>query len=111
MRVATTDTEIAGQAIAKDDRVYGMYPAANRDPLVFEEPFEFNIERKFPRDHVTFSFGEHLCVGAPVARLELRIVFEQLAARFPRLQLAGPPDIMPTTFLKHMTAMPVVFQA
>jgi cytochrome P450 len=94
MRTAVTDTVIRDQAIAAGDRIYMIYGAANRDPAVFEKPEEFDIGRfrkPFPM-HLTFGFGEHICMGAALARLELRIILGQLRKRFSGFEVTGNPQ-------------------
>jgi len=89
-RVATADIDIGGQTIRKGEGVFALVAAANRDPNVFQNPDKFDIERKNAKDHLTFSFGVHHCLGQPLARLELRAVFERLFKRLPNLRLAVP---------------------
>ncbi|MDA0371337.1 MAG: cytochrome P450 [Actinomycetota bacterium] len=87
-RTATRDIEVNGLTIRENDRVLLLYPSANRDEKVFHDPFRFDITRD-PNDHVAFgAYGRHHCLGAPLARLELRILFEELLSRLDRLQLA-----------------------
>lgn len=88
-RVATRDCEVGGTRIRKGDAVVVMLPAANRDPRVFDDPERFDISRK-PNPHIGFGHGIHHCVGHALARMELRAVFERLAARLPGLRLAEP---------------------
>src|SRR5207244_11060855 len=90
MRTATRDTAVRGQAIAAGERVLMLYASANRDESVFGADAE---DFRFTRDagrHLGFGFGEHFCLGAGLARLEARIAFEELLARFARIALAGP---------------------
>jgi len=89
-RVATSDIVIGGQKIRAGEGVFALLSAANRDPTVFADPDKFDIERSNAKDHLTFSFGVHHCLGQPVARLELRAVFERLFKRLPNLRLAVP---------------------
>jgi cytochrome P450 family 142 subfamily A polypeptide 1 len=89
-RTATRDAELRGQKIRAGDRMLLLYPSANRDETVFARPFEFDIERK-PNDHVAFGgFGRHHCLGAQLARLELRVLFEELLAAWTHVELAEP---------------------
>lgn len=88
-RVATRDTELAGCPIAKGDWVWLVFGAANVDPAAFARPTEFDVDRS-PNRHVGFGRGIHLCVGAPLARLQVRLVVEELLARTSSLKLAGP---------------------
>ena len=83
-RTATRDVELCGQQIHEGDRMLLLYPSANRDETVFADPYRFDIRRD-PNPHVAFgAFGRHHCLGAPLARLELRVLFEELLARFDR---------------------------
>ncbi|MEX1107099.1 MAG: cytochrome P450 [Ilumatobacteraceae bacterium] len=87
-RTATTDVEVHGQQVREGDRILLLYPSGNRDESVFADPFTFDITRT-PNDHVAFgAFGRHHCLGAPLARLELRVLFEELLARLDHLELA-----------------------
>jgi cytochrome P450 family 142 subfamily A polypeptide 1 len=91
-RTATVDVEVHGQQIKAGDRILLLYPSANRDEAVFADPYRFDITRS-PNEHVAFgAFGRHHCMGAPLARLELRVLFEELLARLPDLRLASDDD-------------------
>lgn len=92
-RVALEDVEIGDTLIRKGDGVMALISAANRDPEAFEEPDSFNIHRKAIH-HLAFSYGVHQCVGQPLARAELQIVFSKLFQRFPTLKLAVPFDTL-----------------
>lgn len=86
-RTATTDVEVNGHLIREGDRVLLLYPSANRDEKVFDDPFRFDVGRT-PNDHVAFgAYGRHHCLGAPLARLELRIMFEELLRRLDDIRL------------------------
>jgi cholest-4-en-3-one 26-monooxygenase len=90
-RNVTADTELRGQALKAGDKLNLWYVSANRDEDVFEDPFRFDIERQ-PNEHVAFGGpGPHFCLGASLARLELRVLFEELARRVPVLRSLGPP--------------------
>ena len=78
-------------------RVLLAYPSANRDDAVFDDPYRFDIRRD-PNPHVAFGQGTHFCVGANLARLELRMLFERLTARWTDLRVIEPPDIEPNIF-------------
>ena len=92
-RTATADVEVHGQQVREGDRILLLYPSANRDETVFEDPARFDITRT-PNDHVSFgAFGRHHCLGAPLARLELRVLFEELLARLTDLQLATDAEL------------------
>ena len=89
-RTATRDVELGGMQIRENDRVLLLYPAANRDEAVFEHPDTFDVTRH-PNPHVAFgAHGRHHCVGAPLARLELRVLFDELLTRLPDIHLAEP---------------------
>lgn len=108
-RTATEDAELGGQTIRQGDKLLLLYPSANRDAEVFDRPFEFEIERD-PNDHVAFGgYGAHFCLGSSLARLELRVMFEELAARMPALALASdaPPPKRPSNFITGIERMPV----
>ncbi|MDT3438977.1 MULTISPECIES: cytochrome P450 [unclassified Pseudofrankia] len=93
-RVATEDVELGGVTIRAGDVVHVSYLAANRDPRMFPSPDELDLERRHPT-HMTFGHGTHYCAGAALARMELRIAFETLLARFPGLRLAVPGEEVP----------------
>ena len=113
-RTATRDTELGGQKIRAGDRMLLLYPSANRDERVFERPFTFDVARA-PNDHVAFGgFGRHHCLGAQLARLELRVLFEELLARWSEIALAQPDEALPRrrgTFVLGIERMPVRFRA
>lgn len=111
-RTATCDVEVGGQQIREGDRMLMLYPSANRDDAVFTDPFRFDIART-PNDHVAFgAYGRHHCLGAPLARLELRVLFEELLGRFDELELATD-DPLPTrrgNFVLGLEQVPVRFR-
>lgn len=88
-RTATEPAEIAGQAIAEGDKVVLYYASANRDEAVFEHPEVFNIQRS-PNPHLSFGVGQHHCLGATLARMEISILFGALLERFPKMRPTGP---------------------
>jgi cytochrome P450 family 142 subfamily A polypeptide 1 len=86
-RTATRDVEVGGMVVREGDRVLSLYPSANRDEKVFADPFTFDVART-PNDHVAFgAYGRHHCLGAPLARLELRVIFEELLRRLDDIRL------------------------
>jgi len=109
-RNTTRDVELRGKTIKKGDHVIVVHVSANRDEEAFPDPFEFRIDRN-PNDHVAFGFGPHFCLGANLARLEMRVAFEHILERLPDLELApGTEPVAGITPLVHgMAHMPVVF--
>jgi len=105
-RVALHDTEIAGQAIRAGDSVVMVYASANRDEAVFADPHAFDLERS-PNDHVAFGFGPHFCLGATLARMELRATLGRVLARLPGLRLAAEPVFTPSALIDGVLEMPV----
>jgi cytochrome P450 family 142 subfamily A polypeptide 1 len=111
-RTATCNVELRDQKILEGDRVLLLYPSGNRDERVFRDPFRFDVERT-PNDHVAFGgYGAHFCLGASLARLELRVMFETLLARLPDIELApgaDPLERRPSNFIVGLESMPVRF--
>ena len=108
-RTAIRDTDIAGQPIAEGDKVVIFYPSANRDETVFEEPDEFDVGRQ-PNEHLTFGGGgAHFCLGANLARLEIRLMFDELLRRLPDIEPAGPARRLRSNFINGIKEMPVRF--
>ena len=79
-RVANRDYELGGQTIRKGQQVVLMYPSANRDPAHFDDPERYDVTRT-PNHHIAFGFGTHFCLGAALARLEIRMFFEEFVRR------------------------------
>ena len=111
-RTATTDVDVNGMRIREGDRVLLLYPSANRDERVFTDPHRFDVGRT-PNDHVAFgAYGRHHCLGAPLARLELRIMFEELLRRLDHIEL--DTDHIPWrrgNFVLGPNSVPVTFTA
>ena len=109
-RTAVRDVELGGERIRAGDKVLLLYPSANRDERAFPRAAEFHVDRE-PNDHVAFGHGVHFCLGASLARLELRVMFETLVARLPDLTLATsrPLPLRPSSFIVGIEEMPVVF--
>ncbi|MCB1271989.1 MAG: cytochrome P450 [Microthrixaceae bacterium] len=108
-RTATRDTEIRGVPIAAGDKVVLYYAAANRDPEVFEAPHTFDVGRT-PNDHVAFGGGGvHYCLGANLARAEIRATMRQVVERLPGMQLAGEPERLRSDFVNGIKTMPVTW--
>ncbi len=105
-RTATCDTEIAGQPIRKGEKVVMWYVSSNRDESRFEDPHSFDVRRK--ADHQAFGAGgRHFCLGTALARLELKILFEETLARYPAIELAGRPVFAESPFINQLKTMPV----
>jgi cholest-4-en-3-one 26-monooxygenase len=108
-RTATRDTELRGVPIREGDRVVMYYASANRDEDVFVDPHRFDVGRT-PNDHVTFGGGGvHYCLGASLARAEIRATMRQIVERLPDLELAGPPNRLHSDFVNGIKTMPVRF--
>jgi cytochrome P450 len=107
-RTATRDTEIAGQPIAENDKVVIYYGSANRDERVFERADRFDVGRS-PNPHVGFGIGNHFCLGANLARAEMRIMLEEILERIPDFQLDGPVEQLRSNFIHGIKRMPIRF--
>jgi cytochrome P450 family 142 subfamily A polypeptide 1 len=108
-RTVTNDIEVGGQQLRAGDQLMLFYPSANRDTEVFERPDELDVTRT-PNPHLAFGFGPHFCLGASLARLELRVMFDELLQRLPDIELAGDPlPRRASNFISGPEAMPVRF--
>lgn len=107
-RTAAVDTEIAGTSIAAGDRLALVYPAANRDPAVFIAPDTFDIRRS-PNHHVAFGHGTHFCLGANMARAELRLLFRELTKRLTDVRVVEEPDVEANIFARAVKSFEVTF--
>lgn len=105
-RVATEDVVLRGRRIRPGERVVMWYPSANRDEEVFADPDRFDVGRS-PNEHVTFGIGEHFCLGASLARLEISVFFEELLRRYPDVTLAGPQTRLRSNFIGGLKHLPV----
>jgi cholest-4-en-3-one 26-monooxygenase len=106
-RTATTDTELHGQPIAEGDKVVVFYSSANRDEDVFPDPDVFDIGRD-PNPHIGFGGGgAHFCLGNHLAKLELRVLFEVLAERLPKIQQSGDATRLRSNFINGIKTLPV----
>jgi len=109
VRTATRDVELRGEQIHEGDELMLLYPSANRDEDVFDDPFRFDIART-PNDHVAFGFGTHFCLGASLARLEIAVMLDELLARMPALRVASPDadvHVRPNNFISGLEHLPV----
>ncbi len=107
-RVATRDVDFGGQPLRAGQKLLLLYPSANRDEAVFDDPFRFDVGRT-PNEHVAFGFGAHFCLGASLARLEISVMVERLLARLPDLAVVGDTPLRPANFISGYEAMPVTF--
>jgi cholest-4-en-3-one 26-monooxygenase len=109
-RTATEDHELGGQPISAGDELLMLYASANRDPRAFERPDVLDVTRDHNR-HVAFGFGTHFCLGAHLARLEIRIMFEELLRRLPDWELIDPaePQILPASFARAFDSIRIRF--
>ncbi len=105
-RTATRDTELGGQPIREGEKVVMWYVSSNRDESRFDDPDRFDVRRN--PDHQAFGAGgRHFCLGAALARLELRILFEETLARYPEMELAGRPIMAESAFINQLKTLPV----
>lgn len=111
VRTAVNDVEMHGKTIRAGQQVMMMYPAATRDPRVFENPDVFDIRRPAAKHNIAFGHGRHLCLGMNLARLEIRTFFEELLRRIPDMQFAPgtEPVKRRSSFLRGLISLPVVF--
>ena len=108
-RTATHDVEVGGQPIAEGDKVVIWYASANRDERVFEHNHTFDVSRS-PNEHIAFGAGgPHFCLGANLARLEIRVMFDELLRRLPDMELGGPVERLRSNFINGLKHMPVTF--
>ena len=108
-RIATADIVLGGQPIHQGDLLALFYPSAARDEQVFERPSTFDLGR-YPNPHISFGIGEHFCLGANLARLELQVMFRQLAERMESVELAGPTQRMRSSFVGGIKHMPIRYR-
>jgi cytochrome P450 len=109
VRQAKVDTDVAGQTIPAGTMTMLGLAMANRDPRHFDDPDRFDVTRN-PRDHVGFGYGIHLCLGAPLARLESKVVFETLIARVGHVRPNGPVERNPNGMFRGLQHLPIAFE-
>jgi cytochrome P450 len=107
-RTAVADFELNGKTIKAGDRVCMWYVSGNRDDGQIEDPYRYNIERERPRNHLSFGFGIHRCVGNRLAELQLTIIWEEILKRFPEIRLVREPERTHSVFVKGYETLPVV---
>ena len=106
-RTARKDAEIRGQHIAAGEKVVLFYHSANRDESVFADPYRFDVTRD-PNPHVAFGGGgAHFCLGASVARIQLRAIFDQVLNRLPDIEVTGEPEFLRGNFINGIKRLPV----
>ncbi len=106
-RNALQDFELGGKTIKKGDKVIMWYVSGNRDETVIENPDAFIIDRERPRQHMSFGFGIHRCVGNRLAEMQLRIVWEEILKRWHKIEVVGEPKRVPSAFVKGYETLPV----
>ena len=106
-RTALVDTELSGQKIKKGDKVVMWYLSGNRDEEAIDNPEQFIIDRARPRQHLSFGFGIHRCVGNRLAELQLKILWEEILTRFSRIDVMGEPTRVRSSFVRGYTHLPV----
>ncbi|PCJ72190.1 MAG: cytochrome P450 [Rhodobiaceae bacterium] len=109
MRTATDDAEVRGQKIAKGDWLMLCYPSANRDEELFDDPFTFDVARS-PNKHISMGYGAHVCIGQHLARMEMRIFWEELLPRLDSIEFSGQPTRTNGNFVCGPKAMPVRYK-
>ncbi len=107
-RTVTQDTELGGKQLKKGDKVIMWYVSGNRDDEVIENPNAYVIDRERPRQHLSFGFGIHRCVGNRLAELQLKILWEEILKRFPTIEVVGEPKRVPSSFVKGYENLQVV---
>ena len=108
-RFAAEDCEVGGQPIKQGEKIFLSYAAANRDPAVFEDPHRFDITRKNARKHLAFGTGPHVCVGARLARMQLKHLLREMITRLPDLKPSAEPTWLKSIWFNAIVDMPVTF--
>jgi cytochrome P450 len=109
MRSATADAELRGRTIAKGDWLMLCYASGNRDEDVFEDPYVFRADRH-PNRHISFGYGAHLCLGQHLAKMEMRILFEELLPRLKSVEFTGEPQLSQAVFVNGPKRLPIRFE-
>jgi cytochrome P450 family 142 subfamily A polypeptide 1 len=112
-RTLLADHEMYGTTMKEGDKIVMIYPAANRDPRAFERPQEFDVRRKFDKPALAFGLGKHYCLGASLARLEIRVFLEEVLRRFQDITVVPgfDPAVKPSSFVRGLSSLPVQFRA
>jgi cholest-4-en-3-one 26-monooxygenase len=108
-RTATRDQIVRGQRIREGESVALFYPSANRDEEIFEAPFEFRIDRN-PNRHLGFGIGEHFCLGAHLARMEMQVAYRHLLPRIDEIELAGPIERLQSSLVGGVKHLPIRYK-
>jgi cytochrome P450 len=106
-RTAKQDVELAGRKIARGDKVVMWYISGNRDEEVIAQADRYIIDRERPRQHISFGYGIHRCVGNRLAELQLQVIWEEIMKRFPRIEVTGAPERVYSTFVRGYRTLPV----
>ncbi|UTP40278.1 cytochrome P450 [Phenylobacterium sp. LH3H17] len=109
MRTATEDTELAGRSLSKDDWLMLCYASGNRDEEVFDDPNAFRVDRKANK-HLAFGYGAHVCLGQHLAKMEMRILWEEMLPRLKSIELAGEPKQSLAVFVNGPKTLPIAFE-
>jgi cytochrome P450 len=106
MRTAARDTEVNGKKVKKDDWLMLCYPSGNRDEEVFEDPFKFKVDRT-PNKHLAFGYGAHLCLGQHLAKMEMKVLWEELLPRLKSVEIAGDAKLSQASFVNGPKKLPI----
>ena len=106
-RTALVDTELGGKKIKAGDKVVMWFVSGNRDESAIEHADKFVIDRPKARQHLSFGFGIHRCMGNRLAEMQLRVLWEEISKRFSMIEMVGEPELTYSTFVKGYTSMPV----
>src|SRR5438128_8043249 len=109
MRSATADAVVGGKPVKEGDWFMLCYASGNRDEDVFEDPFTFRADRK-PNKQLAFGYGAHLCLGQHLAKMEMRILCEELLPRLKSVELAGEPKMSEALFVNGLKSLPIRFE-
>jgi len=109
MRTATEDYELRGRTIQQGESAILWYPSANRDEQIFDEPFEFRVDRKDAKQ-LAFGFGAHVCLGQHLARMEMSALYRELLSRVDHIELAGEPKYTQSTFVGGLKSLPIRYR-
>jgi cytochrome P450 len=110
-RTALADCDVAGRQVKAGDSLMMCYPSGNRDEAAFRDPFDFRVDRPDAKKHLAFGYGPHLCLGNSLAKLEIRILFNELLARIDDIELAGDPAWVEASFVSGLKRLPIRYRA